>query len=409
MIAVVGIGAVALSRSSVRATTASRDWSAAGVAAQSGIEYAIAVMNSSSTWRTDLTSGAVYGPLAIGAAKVGITLVDEADGDLSNDASQSVRVYAVATVGGATRTYSVLTAPTSPVGYDVLRCAVASAGSITVSDAAVVTFGPLSANTNLSNSAQITSDVETGTLDSTGFILGYVQTGLVAKNFPGVTGWNALAASATTISYAATGNTIDKEVLTPGLNTISSTTNAGGVYAISVPASSTLRIRHSRLQATLLITLGVGSQLIVQDENLWDPGAPSQPALLVQGGASSSVTLGSSTNALSESAQDRNFNRAGAPYNGVTDGDTTDTYPNELHGLYHIISAIPVTISNNLSVIGCVVAGGNVTISTAANLAATPALLSNPPTGYSDPSSSDIRIVPGAYQWVVANANPAVP
>jgi hypothetical protein len=411
MIAVVGIGAVALSRSSVRATVAGSEWSEAGIAAQSGVEYMVAVMNSSSTWRSDLKSGKPYGPFAIGRAKVAVTVVDEVDNDLSDDIAESVRVYAVATINSSTRTYSALVQPASTVGYDVLRCAVHAAGDITISGNAVSSLGPISCNAKVSNSVQPTVDIETSTLSSTGFITGYVQTGVTAKTMPGNTAMSSLSAVATTIAYSATGGAIDKEVLTPTLNTISGTTNASGVYAISVPLLSTLRIKRSRLQASLVVTLGASAQLIVQDENLWDPAAPNLPALIVQGALLSSVTLGGSSTAgpLSESTVATNYNRAGAPYNGITDSDTTDTYPSELHGLYHIYSAIPLTINSNLKTIGCIIAGGTVTISTAAQLAANPTLLSSPPSGYADPVNSTMRVAPGTYRWEVADVNPVTP
>ncbi len=409
MIAVVGIGAIALARSSVRATVASSDWSEAGIAAQGGIEYVVAVMNSSPTWRTDLKNNKVYGPFAVGRAKVALTLIDEVDGDLSDDATENVRVYAVATIGSSTRTYSVLAEPASTTGFDALRCAVHAAGDVTISANAVATLGPISCNAGVNNSAQPTADIETATLTSTGFINGYVQSGLAPKTMPGNAGASNLAAVATPIAYSATGGTIDQEILTPTLNTISGTTNANGVYSITIPLLSTLRIRRSRLQASLVVTLLATSQLVVLDENLWDPASPGLPALVVQGGALlAGVTLGGSPTSasLSEAANSTNYNPAGAPYAGISDSDKTDTYASELHGLYHISSTAPVTINSNLRTVGCIIAGGAVTISTAARLAANPTLLSSPPSGYADPANSAMRVSQGTYRWVVAGANP---
>jgi len=69
IVMVIGLGSVALSRSTIRATTATADWSEAGVGAQSGVEYALAVMNSSSTWRTDTSSGSTIGGAERGAGE----------------------------------------------------------------------------------------------------------------------------------------------------------------------------------------------------------------------------------------------------------------------------------------------------------------------------------------------------
>ena len=411
LVSVVGLGAVLLSRTSIRATTTSRDWSEAGIAAQSGIEYAVAVMNTFSTWRTDATSGGPIGPIGIGRARVMVTLVDETDGNLSNDSTQPVRIYSVATVGAATRCYSAQAALISTAGLDVLRCPVHTAGNITSSGNAVVTLGPLSSAGTLSNSASLTSDVEANSVTSSGFILGYVRTGMPAKTMPDATAWNALIGSATAISYGSLGGgKFDKDILTPGLNTATSSTNAAGVYSINVPLLSTLTIRRSRLQATLLVALGIGSSLVVQDENLWDPGSSNLPTLIVQGSLGSSVTLGgSSTSApLSEVTLSTNYNPSGAPYNSVTDSDRLDTYPCELHGVFHILSNIPTTLGTNIKMIGTLVSAGNVTINTPATLTASPTLLSSPPIGYSDPAHSAMAVVPGTYRWEVAGVNAAV-
>lgn len=405
MVAVVGIGAVALSRSAIRSTTAARDWSECGVAAQSAVECAIANMNADASWRSDLKSGKAYGPIAIGRARANITIIDEIDGDLANDQTQPARIYGVATIGGATRCYSALAAPASTTGYDVLRCAVACNGTMTVSANAAATVGPLSSNGTINNSATLTADLECNALSSSGFVLGYVQTGVAAKTMPPNTAWTTLSAVATPLTYSST---FDRQVLTPGLNTINGTVNPSGVYSVSVPLLSTLTIKRSRLQATLLVTLGATASLVVVNDNLWDPGSSSQPALIVQGALLSSVSLGGSTTTtvLSEATNSANYNPAGAPYNAITDADTADTYPCELHGLYHIISNIPVTIASNLHLTGCIVAGGNVTISTTAQLTATPSLVSSPPTGYADPSNTKMLISPGTFRWEVSSANP---
>lgn len=410
IVLVSGLGAIMLSRANVRTSIATRDWSEAGVAARSGIEYALAVMNSSSTWRSDATSGAPIGPMRVGNAAVSVELVDEADANLADDPSQSVRIYAAAKVNSAARTFSVLASPSSTTGLDVLRCPVHTAGTLTVSGNAVVSGGPLSCAQTLSNSAQLTSDIETASLSSSGFINGYVRTGMPAKTMPGATAWTTLSAVATPIPFASlTGGTIDRAVITTAVNTTGNPANPYGVYTITVPTLSTLTIKRSRLQATLLITLSASSNLVVQDENLWDPGSTTYPTLLVKGGLLTSATIGGSTTGanLSEATTGTNYNPTNAPYSSVTDSDTLDTYPSEIHGIVHIMDAsVTVTLASNLKLIGSVIVQGNATINTAATLTANPTLLTAPPTGYSDASTIKMAPVPGSYKWEVADANP---
>jgi hypothetical protein len=279
---------------------------------------------------------------------------------------------------------------------------VASSGNLSVTGPIAATLGPLSCNSAMNNNSQITADVETNTLSSSGFINGYVQTGVAAKTIPDQSGWNALIGGATTIPFQST---LDRQLIAPGVNTAGGGTNGAGVYTISVPALSKLTIRRSRVQATLLVSLGLSAQLVVQDENLWDPGKSGAPSLIVKGGALSSVSLSGSTNQLVESSGN-NYNPAGAPYNGVSNSNTTDSYPNELHGLFHVASNISLSLGDNLTVIGCVVGGGAVTISKGCVFAAQPTLLSSPPTGYGDPSKGAMLVSPGTYRWVVSDVNP---
>lgn len=408
MIAVIGIGAVALARSQVRATSSAADSGEAGVGARGGAEYMVAAINADASWRTNLRNDRPYGPFKIGRAGVAVTLVDAADGDLTNDASQPVRVYSTATVNGATRTFSALLESASTTGLDALRCALHSAGDVSVTAAAIATLGPISSNGKITNSASLVANTESATLSSTGFINGVVKTGVAAKTMPGNAAWTALSAVATTIPWLSTGGNIDKEVLTPGKNSVSTTVNASGVYLINVPAVANLQIHRCRLQATLLIQLGLGASLTIKDENLWDPppGAPNQPSLIVQGGnLLSSVTISAKSGDLKESPG-VNFNPPGAAYLGVTDSDTSDTYPNELHGLFHLLTVAPVTISGTPTIIGCVIAGGDVTISGSASMTANPGYLMAPPAGYTDPAQYKMRVGQGNFRSEVTNVNP---
>ncbi|HVU64636.1 MAG TPA: hypothetical protein VHC70_11710, partial [Phycisphaerales bacterium] len=270
-----------------------------------------------------------------------------------------------------------------------------------------LTGGPFSSGGNLSNASTIVGDVEAGGMySSSGTSLGYVQSGVGAKTMPGNAAWTTLSAIATTIPWASTGGHLDKQVLTAGLDTIATVTHGSGVYAISVPALGTLTIHHSRFQATLLISLGASAKLVIKDENLWDPADATKPALLVQGDLLSSVSIAGGAATLGE-ASGSNFNPAGAPYNGVTDADTTDSYPSELHGIIHIMSAATaVTLDTKLVCTGSVIVAGDATIKTDCTISGNPSLKSAPPQGYTDAGAFKMSPVAGSYRWEVADVNP---
>lgn len=401
MIAVVGLGTIALARSGSRVTVAERDWAEAGTLALSGIELALAEMNTSTSWRSSGSSIYSIGPVALGNGRISVTIADETDSDLGNNTTDPVRITSTATVRAATRAYSVLAAPSGSTGMDVLRCAVHSNANVTVSDSVTVSSGPLSTNATFSNSSTPTTDVEAKAVSSSGTINGYVLVDAPQKAMPSDSAWQSLSAVATTISFSSlSGGTMDEVLLTPGSNPFG-VPNARGVYTITVPLASTLTIRRSRLQATLLIRLSSLSQVIVRDEVCWDPGAPTQPALIIQTSLSNTIALGGSTAVLSESDRGVNLNPAGSPYGSLTNSTKTDTYPAQITGVIHVLGASgSVQLRDSIAVNGCVIAECPVTISSQARLTANPTLLNSPPAGFG--SSVIMKPMTGTHRWEVA-------
>lgn len=407
MVAAAGVAAVAVSRAGTRGAVLDRDWAEAGAAAGAGLELLVGQINATPAWRASLASGGTVGPVTIGRARVVMSVVDETDGNLADDPSQPVRLYASARVGGASRTQSVRASPASAVGLDCLRAAVHAAGGVTVAANATVVGGPLSSNQSVSNSAVLTGSVEAPSVSSTGFIDGTVRvTG--AKTMPTDAGWAALGAAATALAWSSlpAGGAIDRAVLGPGVNTTGGARSARGVYAVTVPAGSTLTVRRSRMNCCLLVTLAAGARLVVADEVFWDAPEARLPSLLVQGAALSGVTLTpSSDQSLKESDAGRTLNPPGCPYNGVADADLTDTYPNAITGLVHLLSpTTTLTLGSNVRLGGCLITAGAVSVANSGNvLAAQPSLLTTPPIGYNDPSNTAVQMDAGTFRWEVSN------
>lgn len=396
MVAVVGIGVIALARSSGQASKATRDWVEAGTLAASGVELALGYINSTSTWRTDAVNRAWIGPLTLGDGRVAFTLVDEGDSDLANNNYDPVRVYVTATVGQSTRVYSVQVAPSGPTGLSILRSAVHSDGGVTVSGAITAANGPISSNVQVKNSGVLTADVECQTMSNSGTINGFVSSGLAARTMPPSTVVAQYSAMGSTISYSSlSGGDLEKCVLSAASNPYGSV-NASGVYVINVPLASRLRIRSCRIESTLVVKLGLLSSLVVEGPVMWNPPAGNKPSLIVQGAATSSVTIGGSAVALDEAMAGTSLNPAGTPYLGASDSDTSDKYPSELRGIFHITSC-PLTLTDNVATVGCVIADGAVTISAGARPTANVALVSAPPAGYS--TGAAMKPVLGTYRW----------
>src|SRR5690606_31629400 len=67
------------------------------------------------------------------------------------------------------------------------------------------------------------------------------------------------------------------------------------------------------------------------------------PTLIVNGDLS--LHLQSKTRDLRESDYSMNFNPAGASYQGVSDNDRVDFYPNRIDGLVHVLGNLATTNS----------------------------------------------------------------
>ena len=80
-----------------------------------------------------------------------------------------------------------------------------------------------------------------------------------------------------------------------------------------------------------------GKKVTPDNQLFWQPARPDFPALIVVGDL---VLHYSSDMALSEAANGVNYNPTGAPHDGVSDLDRTDSYPSEVRGLVHATGVV---------------------------------------------------------------------
>jgi hypothetical protein len=399
LMSVIGLGILTASRSATRSAGQAADLDEAALLAEAGVEWGMAAVAANASWRTTYASGIEAAAKTVGRGTVTFKLVDETDGNLSNNASDAVRLYGVGRVGSATRVYSVPLAGTG-ASLDVLKTAVHAGTNLTITENLSPVGGPLSANgtVTVNGGKTVTGDVQGTALTLSGTVTGAKTTLPAALAMPQSTAFDTYKAAATVIAYPSGGG-VTKKVLSPGTNTISTTLNANGVYYVLVPAGSTLSITNSRFVATLVVELGANSQLVTTGNFAWDPPRADYPTLVVKGTTGSSVQLGGSNGTLVESTNITNFNPAGTPspyVGGTTDADKTDSYPAELHGLVHVVgSAVATSITNNLTFKGCVLAEGAVSVGAGVRFTADPTLVASPPAGY----SAATAMVPSAASW----------
>ena len=187
---------------------------------------------------------------------------------------------------------------------------------------------PLSTNGQLDNDGTLDGNAQAQSINDQGTITGTLTVPAPAKPMPAASVITTYATKATTIPYVAT---IDKAVLTPGCNPWGST-DPNGLYVLDTGGKD-LIIKNTRIHGTLVIK-AVGKTVTLDDAMFCRSYRSNFPVLLVEGNLTIKCTSADLT--LSESANGKNYNPLGAPYEGAWDEDTTDTYPNEIRGLIHV-------------------------------------------------------------------------
>ncbi|HYE03079.1 MAG TPA: polymer-forming cytoskeletal protein [Phycisphaerales bacterium] len=405
IVTLMGMAAVTSSRIATRTAARGRDWAQAGLLATSAVEIAVARINRDVAWRSAHATGVpvVIGPLGRGTLRY--VLVDD-DGSLTDELTDPVQVLGIATVGDTTRCFSVMAAPASAgVPLPALSSIIHSAGTLSqLSGALSLDGGPLTTNSSLTIAGTLTGNAECQTAVITGTVDGTVLTGVDPRAMPSpsvVAVYNQMASVIPWTSLVS--QRIENALVSPSSPPTAATPpSPSGVYAITVPAGSTLTIRYCRLRATLLVTLEAGASLRVLKSLLWDPPRPDFPCLIVSGGALSNVEFGLDAARLSEPGTGRNFNPPSDPYAGLSDADLLDTYASELHGLYHIIGpSSTVRVTTEARFAGTLLAEGSVELINTASFSHEPGLLSVPPIGYTARTGTMVP-VRGTWQWAAA-------
>ena len=182
-------------------------------------------------------------------------------------------------------------------------------------------------------------------------------------------------------------------MLGPGYNPWG-TPNADGVYVIQ--SSSDITLHNVRVYGTLVV-MNPGHKTILDNTVLLQAYRSDYPALICTGDCVMQFTSPNVT--MSEATNGVNYNPPGAPYNGITDSDMTDTYPSEIDGLVHICGML--TVSQPCLIRGAVIVGS--TNSNAFQVTASqmqviynPSLYTSPPQYY----ETQVQMVPQTGTWL---------
>ncbi len=398
IVAVISIAAMHVARIELREVTAVDEISRARLMAESGIEFAICKIKSNPLWRLDYVSGVTNTPSGAlssltGSGQFEFTLTDN-DGDLNDDNQDSITLRSVGTAGGATSVVEVLLQP-SGAGLNCLEASLHSSGPISIQDI-LTTDQTVSANSDITIAGGMSIQ---GNAWSTGTINGSV-TGTANQNqsppreMPDpVSVFEYYLANGTPIPLAAIpGATIENVVISAGHNPyVPNATNSQGIYVIDCQGNNLL-IENARIEATLVI-VNLAAKLQIAKSIHWQPAIANFPALMTQG----LVEMQWDRNfPLSEQSLGINFNPAHTPDNGISDNDTSDSYPSMISGLVYIDGNLAVTQDSKLT--GVIVVTGTVLVDKKISLNYQSTFLDSAPPGFA--AGADMQIVPGTWKQV---------
>jgi hypothetical protein len=407
LLVISGVSASLISQLRTRSASLAADMQRADVLAESALARALALINSTPTWRTTFLNN-VEGPqVSFGGGMISWKAVDENDGNLANNATQSVRLYGYGRFGRSTRVVSVL---------------VSGSGALPIMSNAMTVGGAIVLDTTVLNApsrAIHTNGSFTGGNASTRINANLLTSGTITPNGCTITGTQAAAAplaslpdnnafgfylaNGTAIPWSKVGGKIEKRTISPNSSSYSFVDNNPlGIYIIDCGGNK-LEIYNSRIVGTLVIlNPGPGSRVgggSNEDAVHWTPGTPGLPCLLVRGDMAIGFNKAANT-VLSEANLSTNFNGTNHPFpfsGGTTDSDTLDTYPSVIDGLVYVSGSLTVD-SVSFSRIDNLIVGGayNVKRDTV-TLEYNPSYAATPPPGFT--GSGAMQPVQGTWRW----------
>lgn len=379
LVSMMTLCAMRLALTQIRVAQDETDRRIARKLASSAIELAMAEFNSNTNWQTDYTFDIEYPTpgISINGGTLTWKLVDLGSGER--------RLDGIGRVDEAECLISVDLQLAPELDCSILSGDTFLIGSTT--NTITAGWGPVATNGNLSNLyGTITGDVEAQSVTTaSGTITGTVTQPARIRGIPDVDGLiDYYEALGTVVSPSGGGGTIyiEEIVLSPSSNPFG-TANADGIYVIDA-AGKNVKIQYCRIVGTLIVKNVDSDKKVTIDKSVnWEPAYANFPALIVEG----DLCIKLEDSVLDESpGWMPNLNPSGTPWQGETDGDTSDTYPSALAGIFYCSGGLTFDGKNNDNtpdIDGMVIAGGTCTLekNVHPNITYNPAFLSAPGFG----------------------------
>lgn len=389
IVATMGLGALLAIRAQARTANALADAAEARQYALAAIELGRLAIGKDPNWRTNRTCGVWISQQAIGSGTCTLEVTDPVDGNLANRPHDPV-IFKATGIKGQARQMIEVTLSAKPDPLPALKYALHTGGQLHIKagEQLATNTATVSTNGSLRNDGTIAASVEAGSASQVGIVSGTVTLGAPPKAFPDRSVVDLYANLGTLI---APGNTMERQVLSPGQNPWGPT-DPDGVYVVR--ANQNLTIRNMRIYGTLVV-IGNGNTVTVDNQVLLQPVRSDYPALIVDGNAV--FQYSSLGTPLSEALTLVNFNPPETPYDGESDLDMLDVYPSEIQGLVHVTGTLQ--INNTALVRGLILcestASADAVVCEDSQIVYNPSLYANPPQGY----TTAVKMIPQSGSW----------
>lgn len=393
LVTLIGLTALAAVRIQRLTVSTATDAEQARLYAQSAVELGAQLVRSDPLWRVTRTNGIWVNEQPIGDGRFTLEGIDPIDGDLANRLTDPLVLRATAWRGRARQIVEArLDASGKPL--DVLETALYVPGELRVRSGSVMSASgaPIVSGSTLRNDGAISGDAECMVWNSTGTISGSVTMLVPPRSLPDS---NVISMYVDLGVEIAPPAAIDRRLLAPRVNPWGAG-SSDGVYVIK--SSEDITIRDSRIHGTLVI-IAPGRRVTIAGSVLMHPARSDYPTLIVVG----DLVLEYSDADLSEASLGVNFNPNDAPYEGVSNSSTVDSFSSEIRGLVHVRGTL-YAAAGSPRIRGTVIAESTnasaaVEIHSPLQITYDPSLFTRPPMGYT--KAVDMVITPGSWRQVV--------
>ncbi len=378
LVTVIGVTAVMAARLQHHAASDAAEIVEARLHARSAVNLALHLISKDSDWRTTYGNSNWPEDEPIADGTLTIEVLDPVDGNVPVGNADPLVVTGIGMQGDAVQRLEVTLDPDDPPMAALGTCLhCPNQLDILPGKTLTVIGAPASTNANFDNDGVLYGDVDANTMSGSGTVTGSANVPAPPKSLPPASVFTQYVALATTIPYS--GN-IDTMVLAPGVNEYGGGLDPDGCYHIATGGND-LTIKGSRIHGTLVIDAGTKT-VTVDNQVLMQSYRTNYPVLIVKGDLVLTYTStgGAAKKYLREIDWGHNFNPSGAPYDDETDSDQFDIYPSEIEGLVHATRV--VTLKSTSHVRGAVLGEFTVNVEEHPTITHDPALLSEPPLGY---------------------------